>query len=471
MEGLATGLRGREGGWPPTRAGRRAHRGPEGPRPGPPAGFRQPPARRCARPASRAEERPYAHSPAHARERADRLARTAKAAGRRSPAVSGGACATESTPWLVGYPDRTGVGSGAGRGGPPPTSYGGRAWPIPPAGPPPSELRRAIRRDRPGRSDLAGRRPARRDTPTPGRGTRVLPPAGSARWCPAAPSRPQPGTTNPSRKLSSLSKGSWCRRAAAGRAAGGAAQGPMRNTSPDRAPRTSHKLVSPWGRAGSADRRTPPGQLWQQALPVPPMGPPPSELRRTLVTSARTSSDPAGRNADRERSAGAPGGRPGGLQTSLGKNGSSQGRFAAPPLGRRDHEAPRPQDGTGSTRSAGGCVRPATSAGSRTRRTRRGGRGAASLAAGDDPRDQGGAVGDRRGLQTSLGKNVLFKGGLQPPPGGPGLKAVLERPCSPIPCDEGEDLLKGGRSRGISGRSADWRCIHSHFPVKNQVIP
>ncbi len=244
MEGLATGLRGREGGWPPTRAGRRAHRGPEGPRPGPPAGFRQPPARRCARPASRAEERPYAHSPAHARERADRLARTAKAAGRRSPAVSGGAAPPRAR--LGWWATRTGPGWGAGPagGGPPPTSYGGRAWPIPPAGPPPSELRRAIRRDRPGRSDLAGRRPARRDTPTPGRGTRVLPPAGSARWCPAAPSRPQPGTTNPSRKLSSLSKGSWCRRAAAGRAAGGAAQGPMRNTSPDRAPRTSHKLVA-----------------------------------------------------------------------------------------------------------------------------------------------------------------------------------------------------------------------------------
>ena len=377
-------MRGREGGWPPTRAGRRAHRGPEGPRPGPPAGFRQPPARRCARPASRAEERPYAHSPAHARERADRLARTAKAAGRRSPAVSGGAAPPRAR--LGWWATRTGPGWGAGPagGGPPPTSYGGRAWPIPPAGPPLSELRRAIRRDRPGRSDLAGRRPARRDTPTPGRGTRVLPPAGSARWCPAAPSRPQPGTTNPSRKLSSLSKGSWCRRAAAGRAAGGAAQGPMRNTSPDRAPRTSHKLVA--------------RPAWR------------------LATIHAT--------------------KGGQWETAGGCKWSDAEHLA--------RQSPK--------NVAQAC-------------------GAASLAAGDDPRDQGGAVGDRRGLQMSLGKNVLFKGGLQPPPGGPGLKAVLERPCSPIPCDEGEDLLKGGRSRGISGRSADWRCIHAHFPVKNQVIP
>ena len=47
-------------------------------------------------------------------------------------------------------------------------------------------------------------------------------------------------------------------------------------------------------------------------------------------------------------------------------------------------------------------------------------------------------------------KNVLYKGGLQPPPGDPGPKAVLERTGSPIPCDEGEDLLKGGLARGIS---------------------
>ena len=56
------------------------------------------------------------------------------------------------------------------------------------------------------------------------------------------------------------------------------------------------------------------------------------------------------------------------------------------------------------------------------------------------------------------------------PPGGPGPKAVLERPGSPIPCDEGEDLLKGSLARRISGKAADWRCIHAHFPVKNQVI-
>ena len=63
------------------------------------------------------------------------------------------------------------------------------------------------------------------------------------------PGRSEPAPARhhePFQKTSFFEKGSWCRRAAAGRAAGGAARGPMRNTSPDRAPRTSHKLVGPW---------------------------------------------------------------------------------------------------------------------------------------------------------------------------------------------------------------------------------
>ncbi len=41
---------------------------------------------------------------------------------------------------------------------------GRRAWPIPPVGPPPSELRRACTSERPDASDRAGRCPARLDT-------------------------------------------------------------------------------------------------------------------------------------------------------------------------------------------------------------------------------------------------------------------------------------------------------------------
>ena len=66
-----------------------------------------------------------------------------------------------------------------------------------------------------------------------------------------APARPH----EPFQKTFFFEKGSWCRRAAAGRAAGGAARGPTRNTSPDRAPRTSHKLVAAASLAAGDDPR------------------------------------------------------------------------------------------------------------------------------------------------------------------------------------------------------------------------
>ena len=185
-------------------------------------------------------------------------------------------------------------------------------------------------------------------------------------------------------------------------------------------------------------------------------------------------SDPACRNADRESSAGAPGDHPGGCKRALERTVLLKGGLQ-PPLGRRDHEAPRPQDGTGSTRSASGCVRPATSAGSRTRRTRAGACGRWRGQPGGwrrstQPRG-GGHRETARGLQTSPRKNVLYKGGLQPPPGGPGPKAVLERPGSPIPCDEGEDLLKGSLARGISGESGGLRSASSFKTTADRSVP
>ena len=245
--GLAT-CPGRETG--PPRAGRAA--------PGPARRFRQPPPGGAPGP-----PRGRRSGPTRTRRRTRESELTGWQGPRKLPATGPRPFPVAPAPpraRLGWWATRTGPGWGAGPagGGPPPASYGGRAWPIPPAGPPPSELRRAIRRDRPGRSDLAGRRPARRDTPTPGRVTRVLPPAGSARWCPAAPSRPQPGTTNPSRKRSSLRRV----RGAAGRPPGERQEGRLGvrcgNTSPDRAPRTSHKLVGPWGAPGPPIGAAPP---------------------------------------------------------------------------------------------------------------------------------------------------------------------------------------------------------------------
>ena len=360
--GLAT-CPGRETG--PPRAGRAA--------PGPARRFRQPPPGGAPGP-----PRGRRSGPTRTRRRTRESELTGWQGPRKLPAAGPRPFPVAPAPpraRLGWWATRTGPGWGAGPagGGPPPASYGGRAWPIPPAGPPPSELRRAIRRDRPGRSDLAGRRPARRDTPTPGRGTRVLPPAGSARWCPAAPSRPQPGTTNPSRKLSSLSKGSWCRRAAAGRAAGGAAQGPMRNTSPDRAPRTSHKLVArpawrlatihatkggQWETAGGCKRA-----LVRKVLLKGGLQPPHSADATTRLHDRRTGPDRRARPAaasDRRR--------------------------------RLDRERGGPGRG-------------------------RAGAGAASLAAGDDPRGQGGAPGDRPGAANEPWKERSFQGRLAAPPG------------------------------------------------------
>ena len=53
-----------------------------------------------------------------------------------------------------------------------------------------------------------------------------------------------------------------------------------------------------------------------------------------------------------------------------------------------------------------------------------------------------------QGCNRALERTVLLKGGLQPPSGGPGLKAVLERPCSPIRGDEGNVRDCGSPSSG-----------------------
>jgi hypothetical protein len=227
------------------------------------------------------------------------------------------------------------------------------------------------------------------------------------------------------------------------------------------------------GRAGAADRNDLPSrQPWRPALPVPPAGPPPSELRRALTSERPDPSDPAGRNADRERSAGAPGGHPGGCKRALERTILLKGGLQ-PPLGRRDHEAPRPQDGTGSMRSAGDFVRPATSAGSRTRRTRAGavGRWRGQLSSwrrSTRPREHRETT---RGLQPGLRKNVLFKGGLQPPRAVQGSKPFSNGLAPRSPATRARILSKAADPTESREKSADWRCIHALFPVKNQIIP
>ena len=211
-----------------------------------------------------------------------------------------------------------------------------------------------------------------------------------------APARPH----EPFQKTFFFEKGSWCRRAAAGRAAGGAARGPMRNTPPDRAPRTSHKLVGPWGAPGPPIGATPPAshggrrcRCHRRVLRRPNSGTLSDATARALRT--RRVAMPIGKVRPGHREAAR-----GGLQTSLGKNGSSQGRFAPPP-GRRD----RTTAGRDRIDALGRRLRQAGDVGWIANEADPGrGRavaGAASLAAGDDPRGQGGHRETARGLQTS----------------------------------------------------------------------
>ena len=187
----------------------------------------------------------------------------------------------------------------------------------------------------------------------------------------------------------------------AGRAAGGSGSRVRRRTPrTDRAPRTSHKLVGPWDSPGPPIGATHPQPAMAAGVAFTPGGS--FAVRTPTALSNTRAPGPFGPGGSQRRSGKfGPGhrkGRPGGAANEPWKERSFQGWFAAPP-GRRDPAAPRPQDGTGSMRSAGGCVRPATPAGSRTRRTRAGagGRGRGQPGGWRRSTRPRGAPGDRPG--------------------------------------------------------------------------
>jgi hypothetical protein len=91
-----------------------------------------------------------------------------------------------------------------------------------------------------------------------------------------------------------------------------------------RMPRTGGK------RHGDRPGGPPPGQLWQRVLPVTPVGPPPSELRRAIRRDRPGRSDRAGRNACWVSSAGCP---PGGSASGPWKERFFS-RAACSPAGR-----------------------------------------------------------------------------------------------------------------------------------------
>ena len=246
----------------------------------------------------------------------------------------------------------------------------------------------------------------------------------------------------------------------------------MRNTSPDRAPRTSHKLVGSWVRRGRrSERSTPPSAMaagvahttgGSSAVRTPARYPTQAPaLRTSLVAMPIGKIRPGHREAARR-----------GLQTGLGKNGSSQGRLAAPPSA--DPTTRLHDRRTGPDRRA----RPAAASDRRRLLDReRGGpgRGVRSLARTGGRRATihatKGAPGDRPGAANEPWKERSFQGRFAAPRAVQGSKPCSNGLAPRSPATRARISSKGSLARGISGKAADWRCIHAHFPVRNQVIP
>ena len=83
-----------------------------------------------------------------------------------------------------------------------------------------------------------------------------------------------------------------------------------------------------------------------------------------------------------------------------------------------------------------------------------------------------GAPGDRRGAANEPWKERSFQGRLAAPPRAvQGSKPFSNGLAPRSPATRARISSKAAAPAESQGRSADWRCIHAHFPVKNQVIP
>ena len=239
-------------------------------------------------------------------------------------------------------------------------------------------------------------------------------------------------------------------------------------------PKTSHKLVGSWGCAGAADRGDPPPPAMAAGVARATGG------SFAVRTPARYPAHRPGRFG------------PGWLQCRSGKFGRGTGR---PPGGgcKRALERtvllkgglqppPRPTRPRGSTTAGRDRI---DALGRRLRQT-----GDVGWIANEADPGGGGRARARPAWRPAT--IHAAKGGTGRPPGG--CKRALERTfftraaCSPPRAIQGPKPFSNGLAprspatrarisskaadpRGISGKAADWRCIHAHFPVKNQVIP
>ena len=234
---------------------------------------------------------------------------------------------------------------------------------------------------------------------------------------------------------------------------------------------------SPLPRPGSPgspiEASNPPRQLWRPALPMPPAGPPPSELRRAIPARAA--------RALRTRRVAMPIGkvRPGHREATRGGCKRALERTV---LLKGGLQPPRPTRPRGSTTAGRDRI---DALGRRLRQT-----GDVGWIANEA--EPGGGVRALARPAWRLATIHAAKGGTGRPPGG--CKRALERTfftraaCSPPRAIQGPKPFSNGlaprspatRARISSkaadpaesqGKAADWRCIHAHFPVRNQVIP
>ena len=228
------------------------------------------------------------------------------------------------------------------------------------------------------------------------------------------------------------------------------------------------------GRAGAADRNDLPSrQLWRRAGPIPPVGPPPSELRRAIPHRAPGPFGPGGshcRSGKFGRGTGRPPG--GGCKRALERTVLLKGGLQSPT---------RPTRPRGSTTAGRGRI---DAPGRWLRQT-----GDASWIANEADPGGGmrslarparrlstihaakGAPGDRPGAANEPWKERSFQGRLAAPRAVQGSRPFANGLAPRSPVTRARVSSKAAAPAESQGKAADWRCIRARFPVRNQIIP
>jgi hypothetical protein len=97
--------------------------------------------------------------------------------------------------------------------------------------------------------------------------------------------------------------------------------------------------------------------------------------------------------------------------------------------------------------------------------------GATGRAAGDDPPDQGGTGRPPRGgCKRALERTFFSKAACSPPRAVQGSRPFSNGLAPRSAATRARISSKAAAPAESRGKAADWRCIHSRFPVRNQVL-